>query len=69
MGPLATALKNQGYRCNVCKLRFSGTDWMELDNKNGINNDFKLSNVETLHRTCHQYQPVHRDILLKSKGL
>jgi group II intron reverse transcriptase/maturase len=67
-GPLGTALKNQGHRCYSCGLRFSGTDWIELHHKNGINNDFKVSNVEALHRTCHQYQLVHREILLKRKG-
>ena len=66
-GPLFTALRSQGYRYNACGLRFSGTDWIELHHKNGINNDFKRSNVEALHRTCHQYQLVHRDILLKRK--
>ena len=67
-GPLATALKSQGYRCNSCGLRFTGTDWIELHHKNGENSDFKRSNVEALHRTCHQHQPVHREILLKRKG-
>lgn len=66
-GPLATALKSQNHRCNACGLRFSGNDWIELHHKNGINSDFKRSNVEALHRACHQYQPVHRDILLKRK--
>lgn len=66
-GPLATALKSQGHRCKACGLRFSGTDWIELHHKNGNNADFKRSNVEALHRTCHHYQPVHREILLKRK--
>ena len=66
-GPLATALKKQAYRCNSCGLRFSGTDWIELHHKNGKNRDFKLSNVEALHRTCHQHQPVHRENLLMRK--
>lgn len=66
-GPLVTALKTQDYRCNACRLRFSGEDWIELHHKNGINNDFKRSNVEALHRACHQYQLVHQDILLKRK--
>lgn len=66
-GPLATALRSQGHRCNACGLRFSGTDWIELHYKNGINNDFKRSNVEALHRTCHHYQFIHRDKLLKRK--
>jgi group II intron reverse transcriptase/maturase len=59
-GPLATALKSQGYRCNSCGLRFSGTDWIELHHKNDNNSDFKRSNVVALHRACHQHQPVHR---------
>lgn len=68
MGPLATALRRQGYRCQSCGLRFSGFDCVELHHKNGINNDFRLSNVEALHRSCHQYQPIHREILLQRKG-
>lgn len=67
-GPLSTALKSQGYRCNACKLRFQGSDWIELHHINGINDDFKRSNVEALHRACHQHQLVHREILLKRKG-
>jgi group II intron reverse transcriptase/maturase len=66
-GPLATAIRNQGYRCNCCKLRFSGSDWIELHHKNGINSDFSRKNVEARHRSCHQHQPVHREILLKRK--
>jgi RNA-directed DNA polymerase len=67
-GPLVTSLKRQGYKCNACNLRFTGSDWIELHHKNGNNGDFKLTNVEALHRTCHQHQPVHRKILLKRKG-
>lgn len=66
-GPLATALRKQDYRCNSCGLRFLVEDWIELHHKNGINNDFKTSNVEALHRSCHQYQPVHRENLLQRK--
>jgi len=66
-GPLSTALRKQDYRCNSCGLRFMAEDWIELHHKNGINNDFKTSNVEALHRSCHQYQLVHRDILLQRK--
>jgi len=67
-GPLATALRKQDYRCNDCGLRFSIEDHIELHHKNGINSDFKVSNVEALHRSCHQYQLVHREILLQRKG-
>jgi len=66
-GPLASALRRQAYRCNSCNLIFSSNDWIELHHKNGINNDFKLSNVEALHRSCHQYQIIHKSILLKRK--
>jgi group II intron reverse transcriptase/maturase len=66
-GPLSTALKNQGHRCNSCNLRFSGNDWIELHHKNGIKNDNRRSNVEALHRTCHQYQEIHKTTLLKRK--
>lgn len=67
-GPLASALKRQGYRCNSCNLRFNGEDWIELHHKNGVNNDFRLSNVLALHRYCHQHQKVHQSILLKRKS-
>jgi group II intron reverse transcriptase/maturase len=67
-GPLATALRKQDYRCNECGLRFKVDDWIELHHKNGNKSDFKTSNVEALHRSCHNYQPVHRDILLKRKS-
>jgi len=66
-GPLATALKTQGHRCQACGLRFSGADWIELHHKNGNKDDFQRSNVEALHRTCHHYQLVHRERLLKRK--
>ena len=66
-GPLATAIRRQGYRCTSCGLRFFGADWIELHHKNGKNNDFRLANVEALHRACHQHQPVHREILLQRK--
>ena len=66
-GPLATALRRQDHRCNFCNLIFSSNDWIELHHKNGVNNDFRLSNVEALHRSCHQHQMIHRTILLKRK--
>jgi RNA-directed DNA polymerase len=66
-GPLATAIRAQGFKCIACGLKFSGDSWIELHHKNGINNDFKLSNTEALHRTCHHYQPVHRVNLLQRK--
>ena len=67
-GPLVTALRNQGHRCNSCNLRFSGNDWIELHHKNGVNGDSRLSNVEALHRSCHQHQIIHRTRLLKRKS-
>nr|UZC30191.1 group II intron reverse transcriptase/maturase [Entomoneis sp.] len=67
-GPLASALNRQDHRCNSCGLRFGSDDWVELHHKNGQNNDFRLSNVEALHRSCHHYQVVHRSILLKRKS-
>jgi len=67
-GPLASALKRQGYRCNSCNLRFSGDDLIELHHKNGVNKDFRLSNVEALHRACHQHQMVHQSVLLMRKS-
>ena len=45
-----------------------GINWVELHHKNGDNSDFKRSNVEALHRACHQHQSVHRKILLQRKG-
>lgn len=69
MGPLAIALRKQDYRGNECGLKLKVDDWIELDNKNDNNSDFKTFNVEALHISCHNYKPVHRDILLKRKSL
>lgn len=66
-GPLSTTLKKQGYRCNSCGLKFMPDDWIELHHKDGNNSDFKLSNIEGLHRHCHNYQIVHRYILSQRK--
>jgi group II intron reverse transcriptase/maturase len=66
-GPLASALRKQDYKCNSCGLRFLVGDWIELHHKNGRNNDFRISNVEALHRNCHNYQLVHRVKLLQRK--
>jgi RNA-directed DNA polymerase len=58
-GPLATVLRKQDYICNSCRLRFTPDDWIELHHINGNNADFRTSNVEALHRSCHHYQSVH----------
>ena len=58
-GPLLKVMKNQDCKCKQCKLRFLTTDRIELHHIDGNNKNWKPSNLEVLHRTCHQYQPIH----------
>jgi group II intron reverse transcriptase/maturase len=68
-GPLLKTLKKQDYRCNSCNLKILTTDKAELHHIDGNNKNNKPSNIEVLHRSCHQYQPIHGDIRRKSNRL
>lgn len=58
-GPLLTTLRRQKYKCCNCNLLFSTEDHIELHHKDGNNQNNKWANLAALHRSCHQYSPIH----------
>lgn len=58
-GPLLTTIAKQEYRCKSCNLLFSTEDIIELHHKDGDNQNNKPANIVALHRSCHQYEPIH----------
>lgn len=55
----ASLLKQQNYKCNACGLSFFSEDKVELHHIDGNHENWKKSNLELLHRHCHQHKPVH----------
>lgn len=58
-GTSAYLLKQQGYKCQACGLLFLSEDKVELHHKDGNHENWKKSNLEVLHRHCHQHKPIH----------
>ena len=58
-GNHASLLKQQSHKCNACGLSFFSGDKVELHHKDGNHDNWKKSNLEMLHRHCHQHKPVH----------
>jgi 5-methylcytosine-specific restriction endonuclease McrA len=58
-GLSASILKQQDHKCNACGLYFSSGDKVELHHIDGNHDNWKRSNLEALHRHCHQHKPVH----------
>jgi len=56
----ARALRTQDYRCEGCGLRFVDEEPIELHHKDGNHRNWRKENLVALHRSCHQYQSVHR---------
>ena len=56
----AKAIKRQNFRCGDCGLRFIGEEPIELHHKDGQHGNWRGNNLVALHRSCHQYQGVHR---------
>lgn len=52
-------LKQQDYKCEACGLSFFSDDLVELHHIDGNHDNRKMSNVELLHRHCHQHKPIH----------
>ncbi|HEY9741558.1 MAG TPA: group II intron reverse transcriptase/maturase [Coleofasciculaceae cyanobacterium] len=55
----ASLLKNQNYKCQACGLTFLSDDKVELHHKDGNHANWKKTNLEMLHRHCHQHKPIH----------
>jgi group II intron reverse transcriptase/maturase len=60
-GAHASLLKHQSFKCNACGLSFLSGDKAELHHIDGIHDNWKKSNLELLHRQCHQHKPVHTE--------
>lgn len=58
-GLSASILKQQDHKCSACGLYFSSGDKVELHHIDGNHDNWKRSNLEALHRHCHQHKPVH----------
>lgn len=58
-GASASLLKAQNYKCKTCGLSFLSGDKVERHHADGNHKNWKKSNLEMLHRSCHQHQPIH----------
>ena len=58
-GTHASLLKQQNHKCNACGLLFLSGDKVELHHIDGNHDNWKKSNLEMLHRHCHQHKPIH----------
>lgn len=61
-GLTAKLLSKQKHTCTHCKLNFYPGDTVELHHKDGDHRNWKLSNLEVLHRECHQHQAVQGEV-------
>ena len=52
-------LKQQNHKCKACGLSFLSGDKVELHHADGNHNNWQKSNLQMLHRQCHQHQPIH----------
>ena len=55
----ASLLKQQAFKCQACGLSFFSDDKVELQHRDGNHANWKKSNLEMLHRHCHQHMPIH----------
>lgn len=58
-GAIAKTLAKQQFKCQHCNLSFLSDDLIELHHIDGNHHNWKSSNLEALHRYCHQHQIVH----------
>ena len=58
-GVSASLLKQQKHKCQACGLSFFSDDKVELHHIDGNHANWSKSNLEMLHRHCHQHKPIH----------
>lgn len=58
-GTHASLLKQQKHQCKACGLTFLSGDKVELHHTHGNHENWRKSNLQMLHRHCHQHQPIH----------
>ncbi|MEO1373959.1 MAG: HNH endonuclease, partial [Cyanobacteria bacterium J06635_10] len=56
----AKLIKKQNYKCASCGLKFIPGEEIHLHHIDGKHNNWKIKNLETIHRSCHQYQHMSR---------
>ena len=67
-GITARLLKKQNHKCTDCKLSFISGDIAELHHIDGNHDNWKLLNLEVLHRECHQHQTIHGQVRVRTAG-
>ena len=65
-GITARLLKKQNYQCTHCNLSFISGDIAELHHIDGNHENWKSSNLEVLHRECHQHQTSHGRVRVRT---
>jgi RNA-directed DNA polymerase len=61
-------LKKQNHKCTKCNLSFMSGDKAELHHIDGNHANWKPSNLEVLHRECHQHQSIHGKVRVRTAG-
>jgi group II intron reverse transcriptase/maturase len=61
-GHHASLLKQQDNKCNACGLLLLSGNKVELHHIDGHHDNWKKSNLELLHRHCHQHKPIHTEV-------
>ncbi|WP_373538972.1 HNH endonuclease [Chamaesiphon sp.] len=64
-GITAKLLSKQKHTCNSCELKFFSGDKVEVHHKDGDHQNWKSSNLEILHRECHQHQVIHGEVRVR----
>ena len=61
-------LTQQKFQCCHCGLNLiSEVESLELHHVDGNQNNWKLSNLQILHRSCHQQQTIHQERIKQGK--
>jgi 5-methylcytosine-specific restriction endonuclease McrA len=61
-------LTQQKFQCCHCGLNLiSEVESLELHHVDGNHNNWKLSNLQILHRSCHQQQTIHQERIKQGK--
>jgi RNA-directed DNA polymerase len=68
-GITAKLLKKQNHKCTHCHLSFISGDIAELHHIDGNHLNWKPTNLEVLHRECHQHQTVHGLARVQTAGI
>jgi RNA-directed DNA polymerase len=64
-GITAKLLSKQKHTCTSCELKFFPGDKVEVHHKDGDHQNWKSSNLEVLHRECHQHQAIHGEVRVR----